>query len=83
MTRIWDLVRCCVVFVALAFSVPALAQGSAKVAPERQVLVMVKHPPDHFRPSGAYGGGGYGDDLARSARERLARLRSSTPGRCR
>jgi hypothetical protein len=36
---------------------------------------MVRHPPDHFRPGGSYGGGGsgYGDDLARSARERLAR----------
>ena len=33
---------------------------------------MVRHPPDHYRPNGAYGGG-YGDDLARSARERLAR----------
>ena len=33
---------------------------------------MVRHPPDHYRANGAYGGG-YGDDLARSARERLAR----------
>jgi subtilisin family serine protease len=33
---------------------------------------MVRHPPDHYRPNGDYGGG-YGDALARSARERLAR----------
>ena len=39
---------------------------------QRQILVMVKHPPDHYRPNGAYGGS-YGDDLARSARRRLAR----------
>ena len=51
---------------------PALAQGSPTIPPERQILVMVGHPPDHFRPNGAYGGG-YGDDLQRSARERLAR----------
>ena len=56
----------------LVLGVPALAEGSASGAPERQVLVMVKHPPDHFRSSGAYGGG-YGDDLGRSARERIAR----------
>ena len=33
---------------------------------------MVRHPPDHFRLNGGYGGG-YGDNLARSARELLAR----------
>jgi subtilisin family serine protease len=33
---------------------------------------MVPHPPDHFRPGANYAGG-YGDDLSRSARERLAR----------
>lgn len=73
MTGLRYFVLCCAGFVALALSVSALAQGSAKVAPDRQVLVMVKHPAEHFRPSGAYGGGSYGDDLARSARERLAR----------
>ena len=50
----------------------AFAQGSATIAPERQILVMVRHPPDHYRADGAYAGT-YGDDLARSARERLAR----------
>jgi subtilisin family serine protease len=33
---------------------------------------MVPHAPDHYRPGAGYSGG-YGDDLARSARERLAR----------
>jgi subtilisin family serine protease len=56
----------------LTLGASAYAQGSPTIAPERQILVMVKHPPDHFRPNGAYGGG-YGDDLARSARSRLAR----------
>ena len=57
---------------ALALSAPAFAQGSPKIPPGRQVLVMVNHAPDHFQPNGGYGGG-YGDDLERSARERLAR----------
>jgi subtilisin family serine protease len=56
----------------LTLGAPAYAQGSPTIPPERQILVMVKHPPDHFRPGGAYGGG-YGDDLSRSARSRLAR----------
>ena len=63
------------VLAALALAAPispAIAQGSPTIPPDRQILVMVNHPPDHFRPDGAYGGG-YGDDLGRSARERLAR----------
>ncbi len=48
------------------------AVQAAPATPDQQILVMVRHPPDHYRPNGAYGGG-YGDDLARSARERLAR----------
>ena len=57
---------------AVALAVPATAQGSASVPPERQVLVMVRHPAEHFQPNGSYGGA-YGDQLARTARERLAR----------
>ena len=57
-------------FVAASFS-PAAA-GTPESAPDRQILVMVNHPPDHYRAGGAYGGG-YGDELASSARQRLAR----------
>jgi subtilisin family serine protease len=70
MLRFWSLGMCAFVLAALGF---ASANGQpAQAAPERQILVMVQHPPDHFRPNGAYGGG-YGDDLARSARHRLAK----------
>jgi hypothetical protein len=72
MTRLAAFVGTWVLLAALLLSAPARTQGSATIAPERQVLVMVRHPPDHYRPSGGYGGS-YGDDLARSARERLAR----------
>ena len=56
----------------LALNGPSFAQGSPTIAPERQVLVMVRHPADHYQPAGSYGGD-YGSDLARSARGRLAR----------
>jgi subtilisin family serine protease len=51
---------------------PASAREPAAPMPEHEILVMVRHPPDHYRPSGAYDGG-YGDVLMRSARQRLAR----------
>jgi subtilisin family serine protease len=60
--------------IAAMFALPslAMAQGSPAIPPERQILVMVAHPPDHYQPSGTYGGA-YGSDLTRSAQERLAR----------
>ena len=65
----WLFALCTVLFSATAF-----AQGSPAVPPEREILVMVRHPADHFQPNGGYGAGAYGSDLARSERERLARL---------
>jgi subtilisin family serine protease len=56
---------------AAAWMIPAFAQQQAP-RPDRQIMVMVPHPADHFRPGAAYAGS-YGDDLSRSARERLAR----------
>jgi subtilisin family serine protease len=50
---------------------PAMAKDAAAATPDRQILVMVNHPPDHYRPNPAYGAG-YDDDLARSSRQRLA-----------
>jgi subtilisin family serine protease len=72
MTGLRQLLGICLALALFALCVPAFAQGSPSVPPERQILVMVKHPADHFRPNGGYGGG-YGDDLARSGRDRLAR----------
>jgi subtilisin family serine protease len=64
--------------LSLAFALVALlcvqptAAKPGPFAPDRQILVMVRHPPEHYRPNAAYGGG-YGDELARSQRQRLAR----------
>ena len=69
---IWRAVALTVAAAVLAWCAPALAEQSSASGPEREILVMVHHPPEHYRPNGAYGGG-YGDDLSRSGRERLAR----------
>lgn len=73
MKKLWTCVAAfCAAVAAPPLSVAASAQGSPGIAPDRQILVMVRHPPDHFRPNSTYGGN-YGDDITRSARERLAR----------
>src|SRR4051794_26807478 len=57
-----------------AFAVASFSPARAKApdsAPDRQILVMVRHPVDHYRAGGAYGGG-YGDELAQSSQQRLA-----------
>ena len=58
--------------LALIYCAPAMAKDASAAPPDRQILVMVNHPPDHYRPNAAYGAG-YDDALAKSARERLAR----------
>ncbi|MEP7129666.1 MAG: S8 family serine peptidase [Sphingomicrobium sp.] len=59
---------------ALAVFQPAAVYGkdAAHVPPERQILVMVRIAPDHYRPSGDYSGG-YGGQTMQSARTHLAR----------
>ena len=59
----------------LACSVPAAAQtteeSAAVAAAERQILVFLRMPPQHFRPGAEYGAG-YGGE-GRNARLRIAR----------
>jgi len=66
------LIAICLAMVATSGPLPAATVVATTATPDQQILVMVQHPPDHYRPNGAYGGG-YGDGVARSARERLAR----------
>ena len=56
---------------ASSFAPAATVEGASAPA-DREILVIVRHPLDHYRATGAYGGG-YGDELARSARQHLAR----------
>ncbi len=60
-------------FAAAALGVvrPAYTQELPAPAEERQILVMLKMPPPHFRPNASYGGG-YGDTSALAARRRVA-----------
>lgn len=71
--RVW---RAVLLLCAAALSLPLASAASANrpdpASSDRQIMVMVVHPADHLRPGAIYGGG-YGDNLARSARERLAR----------
>ena len=70
--RLWRLLALALAtFIAMSFA-PASASGAPGAAANRKILVMVRHPPDHYRANGAYGGS-YGDELARSAREHVAR----------
>jgi hypothetical protein len=55
--------------LAWSFGSPAPAQTAP--APAQEVLVLVRLPPEHYRPGAAYGAG-YADDLARQAERRLA-----------
>lgn len=52
---------------------PARSQTAvAAVTPDRQILVMLRQRPPHFRPNTAYGGN-YGDTQSQSVRERIGR----------
>jgi subtilisin family serine protease len=70
--RVRRLVAMVAAAAGLALTAPAASQGSPTIPPDRQILVMVRQPVEHFRPNGGYGGT-YGGDLTRSERERLAR----------
>ena len=50
---------------------PAVVQDSGEQHDSRQILVMVKMPPAHYRPNSGYGGD-YGDTAGLAARRRVA-----------
>lgn len=55
----------------LAVGTPAYAQERSAADAHRQILVMLKMAPPHYRPGAAYSGS-YGDGAAMAARRRLA-----------
>ena len=61
----------CCVLPCGAGAAEALAAG-AQASASRQLLVMLRLPPPHYRPDSSYGGG-YADDGTRAARRRQAR----------
>jgi subtilisin family serine protease len=56
---------------ALAVVTPGHAQERPAIDADRQILVMLKMAPPHYRPGANYGGS-YGDAVAMAARRRLA-----------
>ncbi|MEO8454905.1 MAG: S8 family serine peptidase [Sphingomicrobium sp.] len=67
---LWRPFALCV--AVLAALQPAYARESPIAPPNREILVMVRISPNHYRPNGEYGGG-YDDRMASGARQHLAR----------
>ncbi len=72
------LLRCVILGLAawlaglgLAFANEAAGHQPAQVDPRQQVLVLLRLPPEHFRPDADYGES-YGRGLGHSARRRIA-----------
>jgi subtilisin family serine protease len=68
----WLLVALCAAALALGPSAALRANTPPPPAPEREILVMIRQAPDHYRPSGDYSGV-YGDQISESARRRIAK----------
>lgn len=63
-----------VLFVALAILIPTMplqAQQARDPGADREILVMLRLAPPHYRPNSSYGGD-YGDGASRTARRRIA-----------
>lgn len=59
--------------VARGLDADAEREADAATSRERRILVMLRMPPEHYRPGSDYGSaGGYGDPAAALARRRLA-----------
>jgi subtilisin family serine protease len=69
--RLWRLLAVCLVAPA-ALQAAAYAREAPHAPPDRQVLVMVRIAPEHYRPTGDYSGG-YGDQTTQAVRQHLAR----------
>lgn len=62
----------CAAALALGPSTASRADSPQAPTPEREILVMIRQAPDHYRPTGDYSGA-YGDQISESARRRIAK----------
>jgi subtilisin family serine protease len=67
----WGFALLIVFWATAALSASSIVRAQT-VPPQREILVMVRQGPDHYRPTGEYGGT-YGDQIAQSARRRIAK----------
>jgi subtilisin family serine protease len=68
----WRLIAALFALIGASSFAPAAAADSPQSQVDHQILVMLRLPPDHFRPNGSYSGG-YGDATAQSGRDRVAK----------
>jgi hypothetical protein len=73
------LALCATLPAAAGPSAPASTAGQAEPAAARQVLVMLRLPPQHYHPDAAYAGR-YPNDSGRAARRRAAEELARTHG---
>ena len=75
MSPAWFLLLAAMALFGAGAIEPARASQAAEVpaqaSSEREILVMLKLPPPHFRPNSSYGGS-YGDAQSSTARRRIA-----------
>ena len=74
----WVFALVVALFAALAPQARAAPLGAGG-APDREVLVLLRLAPEHFRPGGDYGDS-YDDSLARAARRRIAQRLANSHG---
>src|SRR5438046_2483832 len=66
------LLALCMVILTALVPVAPRARETAPAGTDRQILVMLRIAPSHYRPTGDYGGA-YSDPVSHAARERIAR----------
>jgi hypothetical protein len=71
MPRIWRTILLGLAALASAAGVAFAGAAPPAADPPRQVLMMLRLPPQHLRPNADYGGG-YGDAMQRAALRRIA-----------
>jgi subtilisin family serine protease len=69
---LWRVATIIVALLAASSFTPVAAAEGPSAQVDRQILVMLRLPPDHFRANGSYSGG-YGDAATQSARKRIAK----------
>ncbi len=66
------LLSLCLAFAGWMVAIPARSQDADVNSPDRQILVLLRQAPPHFRPGANYGGS-YGDAMSRSALQRIGK----------
>ena len=66
------LIALCATAMALGLWSPLAATAASPPTPQREILVMIRQAPDHYRLTGDYSGS-YGDQMSETSRKRIAK----------